>query len=333
MSVSKTALVLGATGGVGCETAMALARRGWRLRLLHRRPQSAASTLPDAEWIAGDAMNDDDVVRAAEGVALVFHGVNPPGYKNWRGLALPMLENTIAAARTANALIAFPGNVYNYGPDAFPILTEDSIQRPHTRKGAIRVEMEDRLAQAARDGVRVLILRGGDFFGPHTGNSWFSQGLVKPGKTLRAITYPGAFEVGHAWAYLPDFAEAFARLIEREAELGAFESFHFAGHWLARGVEIAELIREVAKAPNLPIRRFPWAAAIAMSPFVPLFRELAEMRYLWMTPVRLDNAKLVSFLGEEPHTDICAALRATLTALGCLSGAEPGEEHRRRRAA
>ena len=33
----KTALVLGATGGVGGETARALLRRGWKVRALARR--------------------------------------------------------------------------------------------------------------------------------------------------------------------------------------------------------------------------------------------------------------------------------------------------------
>jgi hypothetical protein len=34
--------------------------------------------------------------------------------------------------------------------------------------------------------------------------------------------------------------------------------------------------------------------------------------------VRLDNAKLVAFLGSEPHTPIDEAVRSTLEGLGCL---------------
>ncbi len=37
--------------------------------------------------------------------------------------------------------------------------------------------------------------------------------------------------IGHAWAYLPDVGETFARLADREGELGPFARFHFAGHW------------------------------------------------------------------------------------------------------
>jgi hypothetical protein len=55
--------------------------------------------------------------------------------------------------------------------------------------------------------VKVLIVRAGDFFGPGaSGNSWFAQGLVKPGRPFRSVTYPGKRDAGHARAYLPDLA-------------------------------------------------------------------------------------------------------------------------------
>jgi len=41
------------------------------------------------------------------------------------------------------------------------------------------------------------------------------------------------------------------------------------------------------------------------------------MRYWWTTPVRLDNKKLLAFLGEEPHSELDTALRHTLAGLGC----------------
>jgi nucleoside-diphosphate-sugar epimerase len=101
-----------------------------------------------------------------------------------------MLDNTIAAASAVGATIVLPGTIYNFGPDAFPVLTEESPQHPVTRKGAIRVELELRLLAASKNGVRVLIVRAGDFFGPRAGNSWFSQGLVKPGSRSRQSVLP-----------------------------------------------------------------------------------------------------------------------------------------------
>ncbi|MGB8899268.1 MAG: SDR family NAD(P)-dependent oxidoreductase [Methylocella sp.] len=45
MAQDSIALVIGATGGIGSETALAFARRGWRIRALHRRPEKAARRL------------------------------------------------------------------------------------------------------------------------------------------------------------------------------------------------------------------------------------------------------------------------------------------------
>ncbi|HKU98371.1 MAG TPA: SDR family NAD(P)-dependent oxidoreductase [Vineibacter sp.] len=323
MSDKRTALVIGATGGIGAEVALNLGKRGWRVRAMHRRPAVAAqrfAELGSLDWVPGDAMVPADVAATAAGTQLIVHAANPPGYRNWRGLALPMLDSTIAAAEAAGARIVFPGTIYNFGPDAFPSLRETSPQNPHTRKGAIRVEMERRLEAAAGRGVRTLVVRAGDFFGPRAGNSWFAQGLVKPGKPVRSVVYPGRPDVGHAWAYLPDLAEAIVQLIERGDALAAFDVFHFRGHVFERGIEIAEAIRRVVGDPRLPIRSLPWMAIRVLAPLVTTFREMLEMQYLWRQSVTLDNTKLVAALGAEPHTPLDRAVAVTLAGLGCRSG-------------
>ncbi|RZL89639.1 MAG: NAD-dependent epimerase/dehydratase family protein [Variovorax sp.] len=316
------ALVLGATGGIGGETAAALLRRGWKVRALARDPAKAAGQWPVGvarpEWIAGDAMDAASVVAAARGVSLIVHAVNPPGYRNWKTLVLPMIDSTIQAAEASGARIVLPGTVYNYGPDAFPDLVESSPQRPLTRKGSIRAQMEQRLRQAADRGVRTLIVRAGDFFGPRAGNNWFSQGLVKAGQPLSSISDPGLPGVSHQWAYLPDVAETIVQLVEREDSLARFDSFHMGGHWDADGNRMQAAIREASGRPDLPVRRFPWWLVTLASPFVPVFRELREMRYLWQQPVRLCNARLLSVLGHEPHTPLAVAVATTLAGLDCL---------------
>jgi nucleoside-diphosphate-sugar epimerase len=234
-------------------------------------------------------------------------------------LALPMLESSIAAAKACGARLVLPGTVYNFGPDAAVLLDESAPQHPVTRKGKIRVAMEQRLREAAREGVAVLIVRAGDFFGPRAGNSWFSQGLVKPGRKLGSVTYPGEHDSAHAWAYLPDLARTIVELLERSAELPSFEVFHFGGHAFTRGVELAEAIRVAAGISAAPIRKFPWFAIYLLSPFIETFREMLEMRYLWSRSLLLDNRKLVAFLGREPHTPLDEALHTTLSGLGCLA--------------
>jgi nucleoside-diphosphate-sugar epimerase len=320
MTHAETALILGATGGIGGELAAALGRHGWQIKALNRNPAQAGgrSSPSGITWVQGDAMNPADVIKAAQGASLIVHAVNPPGYRNWGQLVLPMLESTISAAYASGARILLPGTIYNYGPDAFPILREDSPQNPLTRKGKIRAEMERRLRIAAASGVRSLIVRAGDFFGPSAGNNWFSQGLIKPGKPVTSIWYPGRRGLGHAWAYLPDLAETMAQLLKRESTLETFETFHFPGHWDADGTQMTQAIRAAACNPNIAVHSFPWPLVTLLSPFVTLFREMREMRYLWRQSLRLSNERLSGVLTNVPQTPLHEAVRTTLTGLGCL---------------
>jgi nucleoside-diphosphate-sugar epimerase len=320
-SNSKTALVLGASGGIGGEVARQLRDSGWAVRTL-KRGLGAAHELKDGiHWLRGDALNAADVAGAAQGCGVVVHAVNPPGYRDWDRVVLPMLDNSIAAAQAQGATLVLPGTVYNFGPDAFSSpLREDSPQRPVTRKGAIRVEMEARLLAASRRGARVIVVRAGDFFGPRAGSNWFSQGLVKPGKVVTSISNPAAPGVGHQWAYLPDVARTMVELLARRDTLPAFASFHMAGQWDATGRQMAEAIQRVAArhGPSPRIAALPWWLLNLASPFVVTLREMREMRYLWQQPVRMDNARLVAALGKEPHTPLEIAVEASLRGLGCL---------------
>jgi nucleoside-diphosphate-sugar epimerase len=246
-------LVLGATGGIGGEVARQLFAKGWQVIALTREVDKARRHSRNFTWVQGDAMNRSDVLAAAKGCSVIVHGVNPPGYRRWAELVLPMLDNSIAAAIAEGATIVLPGTVYNYGPDAFPRVGEDSPQHPHTRKGAIRVEMERHLLDASRNGARVLIVRAGDFFGPRAANSWFSQGLVKPGKPVATVSYPGAPGMAHQWAYLPDVARTMVQLLERRDRLEPFARFHMVGYVDTDGTQMVEASAESSNAGRAPL--------------------------------------------------------------------------------
>ena len=324
MANNNRVLVLGATGGIGGEVARQLRDAGWNVRALRRGGSKAEEHDDGITWISGDAMNRTDVMKAAMGCAVIVHAVNPPGYRRWTELVLPMLDNTVAAATEQGATIVLPGTVYNYGPDAFPMLREDSPQQPRTHKGAIRVELERRLRCATTHGCRVIIVRAGDFFGPKLGNSWFSQGLVKPQRAVVTVNLPGAKGVGHQWSYLPDVARTMVELLERRDSLEPFAVFHMAGHWDADGMQMAKaicnaVVRRGGAQPKL--RAFPWWLIALASPFITTFRELREMRYLWTEQVRMSNDRLMAVLGHEPHTPLDDAVDATLDGMGCFASA------------
>jgi nucleoside-diphosphate-sugar epimerase len=311
--------VLGASGGIGGEVARRLLARGWSVRALHRdlKRLSDADKAAGFEWLQGDAMCAGDVATAAMGADVIIHAVNPPGYRDWPRLVLPMLENTIAAARVTGARIVLPGTVYNFGPDAFDEPDETAPQHPVTVKGGIRVEMEHRLQAAAATGTPVLTVRAGDYFGPKALNSWFSQ-LVPAGKPVTAITYPGKPGIGHQWAYLPDVAETMVQLLQNADRLERFAVFHMEGHWDADGTQMIKAIREAAGRPDLKQRKTPWLLIRLLSPFVPLFHEVLELRYLWTTAIHMRNERLTAFLGAEPHTKLDVAVRETLIGMGSM---------------
>ena len=65
-TINRTALVLGATGGVGGEVARLLVAHGWSVRALHRDPDklSAFHKSSGLSWHLGDVMSASDVAYA-----------------------------------------------------------------------------------------------------------------------------------------------------------------------------------------------------------------------------------------------------------------------------
>lgn len=321
MNSNRRALVLGASGGIGGEVAVRLVQRGWEVHALQHRSRMAGRRGNGIYWWRGDAMQRDDVMQAAKGASLIVHAVNPSVFQDGDAQSLSMLQHSLDAAVAGRARLLLPGSASNYAPSAS--VTEDAPQQPQTRRGALRVEMERRIGDAVAQGARALIVRSGDHFGPHAGHSWFAQAMVEPGRAVASVRYPGRAGIGHQWCYLPDLAETMLRLVEQEERLDAYERFHVGGHWDADGTAMTAAIARALGRADLRVKRFPWALLRMSSPLLPMFRDIAEQRRLWMEPVRLDNRRLLDFLGEEPRTDLDSAVRATLYGMGCLDAAQP----------
>jgi nucleoside-diphosphate-sugar epimerase len=320
MQAGRTALVLGATGGIGGAIAAQLGKQGWTVRALVRDAARAEATWKgwgrDPAWITGDAMNRADVVAAAQGVDAIVHAVNPPGYRNWDRLVLPMMENTIAAARAAGgARVVLPGTIYNFDPTQVAVVDADSPQSPRSRKGVIRVRLERMLEEAAPS-VPSLIVRAGDFFGADARASWFSQAMIKPGEPVRRLLNP-AKGPGHSWAYLPDLAETVVRAMVASDRLPPFERVQFEGYCDTTGEGMIAALR-AAVGRDVPQVAFPWWAMHWLAPFGGFPREAAEIAPYWRHPMRLDNRRLVELIGPEPRTPLDQAVAVTLEALDCL---------------
>lgn len=313
--MSKVALILGANGRLGQVLVSAFLADGWRvLGQVRRAPARAAE--PGLEWLQSPLDDPAGLAEAARAADVVVHAANP-AYARWQAEAMPLARQAMETARRLGAVLVFPGNVYNFGAQMPERLTEATPQHPTTRKGRVRVEIEAAMREAARSGLRVVVIRAGDFFGGPGRGAWFDQVIAK---SLRQgkLVYPGRTDIVHAWAYLPDLARAFVQVAERRAELAVFETLHFPGH-SPSGRELLDCMERSARrigvlAAGAGVQRggMAWTFLRLAGLVVPMFRELAEMRYLWYVPHRLAGERLTALLGTVPATPIDEAMETAL---------------------
>ena len=304
-------IVLGGTGRLGRAAAQAFKSAGWQVASLVRG-SSAAGAAPGTEIIEVDARDAESVVSAASGSDVVLNALNVP-YTDWERLALPLADTAIAAARESGATLVFPGNLYNYGVGMPARIDETVPMHPTSRKGAIRVAVEARMRDAQEAGLRTIVLRAGDYFGGEGVGSWFDRVIVKEIAAGR-LTYPGPLDIIHEWAYLPDMVQALVQLVERREQLAPFATFGFAGHAVT-GREFAAAISRGCRR-DFKVGFMPWRLLKAMGVFVPVFRELCEISYMWSTPHAIDGTRLADIIGGIPHTPLDQAIAASLAALG-----------------
>jgi nucleoside-diphosphate-sugar epimerase len=306
--MSGRVIVLGAAGRLGYAAAEAFRDAGWSVKGLVR-PGRAGAVPHRVEAV--EAITRAEAIDAARGCDVVLNAFNPVITK-WRQRAMPLAYAAIAAAEGNGATLMFPGSVWNYGRRMPPLLDEATPMRPTTRKGRMRVEMEQRIQEACDRGMRAIILRAGDYFGGGRG-SWFDLVIVKD-ITRRRLTYPGPLDVVHPWAYLPDLAETMVRLAEKRASFDRFETFGFPGH-AATGSQLIAAI-EAATNSKFNVRPMSWWMIKTFGQLLALGRELAELDYLWRVPHRISGEKLKAAIGEIPHTPLTDAVAASLRALG-----------------
>ena len=301
-------LVLGAAGRLGTVAAEAFRDAGWQVKGLVRPGRSGA--VP-RRVEAIEAVTRDEAVAAAQGCNVVLNAFNPV-ITEWQKNALSLTYAAIAAAEGSGATLLFPGSVWNYGSSMPPVLDESTPMHPTTRKGDMRVEMEQRIREACDRGMRAIVLRAGDFFGGGSG-SWFDLVIAKDIGRGR-LTYPGPLAVEHEWAYLPDFATTLVRLAEQRETFSACENFGFPGQAVT-GQEFIATIESVTRS-KFTLRPMSWWMIKSIGQLLAMGRELSELEYLWRVQHRIAGDKLKAAIGKVPHTPLPEAIAASLRAIG-----------------
>lgn len=321
-TIKKTVLVLGANGRFGQAAVAAFAAAGWKV-LAQSRQTSKQALAANATALLTPLDQLNELAQQAQGASVVIYAVNT-AYTQWHKQALPTARLGMDLAQRLDASFMLPGNVYNFGAHMPALLQENTFENPTTRKGEIRYAIEAELAQRAKQGLNSVVLRAGDFFGGGKG-VWMDIAIVKS-LAQGKLVYPGRMDVAHAWAYLPDFANAFVAIADSRRQQG-LERLHFAGYTLT-GAQLLDTIETAAAKLEIhPKNGFtrggmPWGIIRAGGLVVPLWREVAEMAYLWDVPHALDGRVLQKRVGSLPMTPVETAIRNTLIDLGLAASSQ-----------
>ncbi|SPJ30450.1 sugar nucleotide-binding protein [Falsiruegeria mediterranea] len=285
--MTRTALILGATGRFGRNAAEQFWTAGWTVKPFDRK---------------SDSLN-----LAAQGVDVIVNGWNP-AYPDWAKSVPGLHAQVIEAARLSNATVIVPGNVYVFGADTPAPWSEARPHKAQNPLGRIRIEMERAYAAS---GVRTIILRAGDFIDTQASGNWFDMIMAKKLSSGRFV-YPGDPSIDHSWAYLPDLCRAAVQLAEMRYDLPRFCDVPFPGY-NASGLELAQHL-SVLLGRDVAIKRMNWLPIKILQPVWPMARCLVEMSYLWRTAHSLDGTRFHELLPEFQETPVEQALASAIPA-------------------
>lgn len=283
--MENTVLILGPTGRMGRNAALAFEEAGWEVRRFDR----TKDTLWDAAW----------------GASVIVNAWNPP-YPQWAAQVPDQTKQIIEVAKAGNATVVIPGNVYGYGAQAPERFGPDTPHLATNPLGRVRIEMEDTYRAS---GVQTLVVRAGDYLDTEASGNWFDLIITKP-LAKGTISYPGPLNVPHAFTYLPDVAATMVALAEKRHMLGVFEDVAVPSFALT-GAELAE---EIGDLLDRPIRAKPmawWPVRLAGLVW-PMGRALVEMRYLWSKPHHIDARRHAELCPELKQTPLRVALSRAL---------------------
>ena len=303
-------LILGSTGSIGYAFADNLISKNIGITVLVRdvvKANNLFKSNPLVEIIKGDVQDLELLKKISVDKKYIFHGINYP-YDQWFGNIDMATIKIIEAASIKKATIIFPGNVYNYG--TLTLIKEDSPQKPCTRKGALRVELEKMLYEAANAGkCKVLNVCLPDFWGPNVLNEGIKPIFMNALKR-KALPSMIRTDIPHQMVFTKDAAEIMVRLMQRGLEK-PYENYNYGGfiHPTLKG-----FLNQISRLANAPekITTYPKWLFSVLGIFNPVMKEVKEMLYLFEGTVILDDSKVRKLFPDFKETPIDEAITETL---------------------
>lgn len=306
--------ILGANGNIGKLLAKELIRYTDKVRLVSRKPVRVNET---DELLELDLTQPGAVDKAVEGSEVVYLVVGLEyKAKVWEQLWPSLMRDTIEASLKHNAKLVFFDNVYMYDKGHMSQLTEHSPVNPPSRKGAVRKIIAGMLLDAVKTkGLKGLIARSADFYGPGTENNFVTQMVLKNLTTGNKPMWFVGPEIKHSFTYVPDAAMATALLGNTDDAYG--QVWHLpTDNRAVTGKQFISMIASEMGTSNPGLSILPKWMLRPLGLFIPVMREMPEMMYQYDRDYFFDSSKFTGRFGktatpyETGVRETCLAYRA-----------------------
>jgi len=302
----KTAIVIGASGGMGYALVNELAKREIQVKAFSRNKEKLNALFQEHKnitIISGDVFNEQELMKAAKGVDVIFHAISFP-YQDWEDRHMQCLDILIRVAQKQQAKIALVDNIYAYGRQA-TIVTEEAKKEPHTKKGKIRLAMENKLKDS---NIPSLIVHMPDLYGPNAENTILYETLKSVVKGKKA-NFVGNMKVAREFLYTFDGAEAMIGLALRPDTYN--QNWNVPAVQAITGEQLVTILREIT-GYSKEVRTISKAMIRFIGIFSPFMKEMVEMMYLTEKPVILSGEKYEKEIGILPRTSYKVGLQETV---------------------
>jgi nucleoside-diphosphate-sugar epimerase len=238
---------------------------------------------------------------------VVYHCA-APAYTQWTTTFPKMNSAIISALACSNARLVALDNLYAYGRSG--TLHEQLPYAAEGPKGKLRAQLADQFMDAhKREGLQLTIARSSDFLGPKVRVSAVGERFWPQLLRGKSVSWFGQLGVPHTYTYVPDLARAMIRLGEEEAAVGKI--WHVPS---LPSINVEDLATRAASLANVTAPKVKPVSALMMGfigLFVPVVKELREVRYQFDNPFQMSWAAYGEAFGAEA-TEFDAALQATI---------------------
>lgn len=289
--------ILGAGGSIGTELALALPGFTNKIRQVGRNPKKVNAF---DEVFRADLLNPQQLDLAVKGSQVAYLTVGLPyNTKVWESNWPKLMGNVIDACQRHGTRLVFFDNMYMYAPDAVPMMTETSPDKPCSRKGVVRKKIADMVMEADAAGkISALIARGADFYGPGIRNSLLGISVVDRLIKGKKANWFCDTRFKHSFTYTPDAGKAVAILGNDPKAFGQIWHMPTAPDPLSGKAWVEAFAEEIGAKPGVQVAGKTLMSLMGL--FVPIMKEFRELAYQWDRDYVFNSSKFEKQYGFKP---------------------------------